>query len=92
LAHNVLQSIDLLAGAAGMLADKCLEGLVADEQRCEASIEKSLAVVTALVPHIGYDRAAELAKKAYESGKTVRQVAMDARVLPDGQLDKLLDF
>jgi fumarate hydratase class II len=92
LAHNVLQSIDLLAGAARMLAEKCLEGLVADEQRCEASIEKSLAVVTALVPFIGYDRAAELAKKAYESGKTVRQVAKDAQVLPDGQLDKLLDF
>jgi fumarate hydratase, class II len=92
LAHNVLQSIDLLAGAARMLADKCLEGLVADEQRCEASIEKSLAVVTALVPHIGYDRAAELSKKAYAAGKTVRQVALDAGVLSEEQLDKLLDF
>lgn len=92
LAHNVLQSVDLLAGAARMLADKCLEGLAADAQRCEASIEKSLAVVTALVPHIGYDQAAELAKKAYEAGKTVRQVALAAGVMPEEQLDKLLDF
>ena len=92
LAHNVLQSIDLLAGAARMLADECLEGLVADEQRCEAYIEKSLALVTALVPHIGYDRAAELAKKAYESGKTVRHTALEARVLPEEELDKLFDF
>jgi fumarate hydratase class II len=92
LAHNVLQSIDLLAGAARMLSEKCLEGLVADEKRCEAYIEKSLALVTALVPHIGYDRAAELAKKASETGKTVRQVALEARVLPEEELDNLLDF
>jgi fumarate hydratase, class II len=92
LAHNVLQSIDLLAGAARMLVDKCLEGLVADEKQCEAYIERSLALVTTLVPHIGYDRAAELAKKAYESGKTVRQAALEARALPEEELDKLLDF
>jgi fumarate hydratase, class II len=92
LAHNVLQSIDLLAGAARMLTDKCLEGLAADEKRCEAYIERSLALVTALVPRIGYDRAAELAKMAYETGKTVRQAALETRVLSEKELDKLLDF
>ena len=92
LAHNVLQSIDLLSGAARMLSEKCLEGLVADEKRCEAYIEKSLALVTALVPRIGYDRAAELAKKAYETGNTVRQTALEAGVLPEEELDKLFDF
>ncbi len=92
LAHNVLQSIRLLSGAARMLADKCIKGLVADEIQCEAYIEKSLALVTALVPLIGYDRAADLAKKAYETGQTVRQVAKEARVLPEEDLDKLLSF
>ena len=92
LAHNVLESIELLAGAAHMLSEKCIEGLEADEKQCEAYIEKSLALVTALVPLIGYDRAAELAKKAYETGKTVRQEALEARVLPIEELDKLFDF
>jgi len=92
LAHNVIQSIELLAGATRMLADKCLAGLIADKVQCEAYIEKSLALVTALVPLIGYDRAAELAKKAYETGKTVRQVAQEDKILPEEELDKLLSF
>ncbi len=90
LAHNILESIHLLADAVRMLADKCIQGLTADKAQCEAYIEKSLALVTPLVPHIGYDRAAELAKKAYATGKTVRQVALDESVLPAGQIDKLL--
>jgi fumarate hydratase class II len=92
LAHNIIQSVELLTGATRMLVEKCLVGLVADEVQCEAYIEKSLALVTALVPLIGYDRAAELAKKAYETGKTVRQAAKEARVLPEEELDKLLSF
>ncbi len=91
LAHNILESIGLLAGAARMLADKCLQGLAADEARCEAFIEQSLALVTPLVPHIGYDRAADLAKKAHAEGLTVRQVAMKEQVLPEDQINALLD-
>lgn len=90
LSHNLLQSIDLLAKASKMFADKCLHALSANQQQCESYIEKSLALVTALVPHIGYDRAAELAKKAYETNRTVRDVALDAKVLPAGQIDDLL--
>ncbi len=91
LAHNVIQSIRLLSAASRSLADKCIQALTADEARCEAYIEQSLALVTPLVPHIGYDRAADLAKKAYETGKTVRQAALDAQVLPEEELNKLLD-
>lgn len=91
LSHNVLESIRLLAGAAHMLADKCIRDLDADKVRCESFIEQSLALVTALVPHIGYDRAAELAKKAYNEGLTVRQVAMAEKVLPEDQINALLD-
>jgi fumarate hydratase class II len=90
LSHNLLQSIDLLAKASKTFADKCLHALSADKQQCESYIEKSLALVTALVPHIGYDRAAELAKKAYETNRTVRDVALDAKVLPADQIDELL--
>jgi fumarate hydratase class II len=90
LAHNLLESIRLLAGAARMLADKCLQGLAADEARCASFIEQSLALVTALVPRIGYDRAADLAKKAHAEGLTVRQVALKERVLPQEQIDALL--
>jgi fumarate hydratase, class II len=92
LAHNILQSIHLLAGSARLLADKCLKGLEADRARCRDYMEKSLALVTPLVPLIGYDRAAALAKQAYETGKTVRQVALEARVASEAQLDKLLGF
>jgi fumarate hydratase, class II len=90
LAHNILQSIDLLAGAARMFADRCLKDLAADPTRCGAYIEQSLALVTALVPHIGYDRAADLAKQAHQAGKTVRQVALEEKVLPPEQIQELL--
>lgn len=90
IAHNLLQSIDLLAGAGRLLADKCLRDLQADQARCEHYIEKSLALVTGLVPVIGYDRAAEVAKKAYATGKTVRQVALEEKVIPEEELARLL--
>ena len=90
IAHNLLQSIHLLVGAARVFADNCIEGLEADQRRCEAYIEESLALVTALVPLIGYDRAAELAKKAYGEGKTIRQVALEEGQLSQEQIEQLL--
>ena len=90
LAHNLLQSLDLIAAASHLLADKCVRGLQADREKCEQYIEQSLALVTGLVPKIGYDRAAELAKLAYDTGQTIRQVAEAAGVLPTEQLDRLL--
>jgi fumarate hydratase class II len=73
-----------------MFADKCIKDLQADRVQCEAYIEKSLALVTALVPHIGYDRAADLAKKAYSEGKTVRRAALDEKILSEDKLRELL--
>ncbi len=90
MAHNILQSIHLLSGAAQLLADKCVQELTADAARCEGNIEKSLALVTAFVPHIGYDRSADLAKKAYVTGKTVREIAIADKVLPEEQIFELL--
>ena len=91
IAYNLLQSVNLMAGAARLLADKCLRDLQADTQRCEAFIEKSLALVTGLVPLIGYDRSAELAKKAYQSGKTIREVILEEKVLPEDEVSGLLN-
>ena len=91
MAHNLLQSIALLARASENLAVRCVEGIVADQERCRAGIEQSLAMCTALVPEIGYEAAAEIAKEAYRTGKTVRQVALEKKVLPAARLDHLLD-
>ncbi len=91
MAHNLLQSIDLLANASGQFNERCLQGLEADRQRCEGLVEESLAMCTALAPVIGYDRAAAIAKQAHESGRSVRQVALAEAVLPEAELNKLLD-
>jgi len=91
MAHNLLQSISLLANASLLFAQKCIRGLKANEQRCQEMIERSLAMVTALSPHIGYDAAAKIAREAYERGKTVREVALEKKVLPGEKLEKILD-
>jgi len=91
LAHNLLQSIELLANAAANFQEKTIAGLEADRERCESLVEQSLAMVTVLAPRIGYDRAAELAHKAYETGKTIRAVCLEEQVLPPDELDRLLD-
>ena len=90
MAHNLLQSIDLMTNAVDQFNESCLQGLEADRERCESLIEESLAMCTALAPVIGYDKAAEIAKKAYESGKTVREVALAEEVLPDYEIEHLL--
>ncbi len=91
IAYNLLQSVHLLSSAAGVFAEKCISGIAANREICEANIEKSLAMVTGLVPHIGYDRAAAIAKTAYETGKTVREVAMEEKVLPEETLNRVLE-
>jgi fumarate hydratase, class II len=91
MARNLLESIHLLARAAENFADKCVAGIQADEARCSGMIERSLAMCTALAPEIGYDAAARIAKKAHDTGKTVRQVALEEKVLPEAKLKELLD-
>ena len=89
--HNILQSIELMGRASDVFADKCIKGIKADKQRCEEMIEKSLAMCTSLAPVIGYDNAAKIAKEAYATGKTVREVALEQKVLPADKLNELLD-
>ncbi|MHC4089308.1 MAG: class II fumarate hydratase [Planctomycetota bacterium] len=91
MAHNLLESIRLLVSASRTFTDRCIAGIEADQDRCSESLERSLAICTALVPHIGYDAAAAIAKEAYATGKTVRQVAMESNVLDDSTLNKALN-
>jgi fumarate hydratase class II len=90
IAYNLLQSIELLAAVARAFAEKCIIGIAADRAACGAAVEKSLALVTGLVPRIGYDRAAAVAKAAYDSGKTVRAVLMEAGELSPEEIDAAL--
>ncbi len=89
IAANLLDSIHILGNAASLLAERCIADIEADEDRCQESIDMSLALVTALVPQIGYARAAEIAKKAADTEQTIRSAAQG--VLPDDELDELLD-
>ena len=91
MAHNLLESILLLSRASENFARRCIEGIEADRERCQATIEESLAMCTALAPEIGYDAAAEIAKEAHKTGKTVREVAEAKKVLPADRLKELLD-
>jgi fumarate hydratase class II len=91
MAHGILQSLQLLTNAVTAFEEKCVQGIEADKERCRASIDGSLAMATALVPRLGYDKAAALAKSAYAAGKTVRQAALEQGLLRADELDALLD-
>ncbi len=91
IAYNLLQSVHILATSSRLLADRCVDGLVANRERAQQIVEQSLAMVTALAPRIGYDRAAEIAKEAYKTGRTVRDLAREKQVLPADELDEALD-
>lgn len=89
IAHNLLDSIELLGNAVTQFSRRCIAGLEADELRCRTGIERSLALATVLVPALGYDRAAQIAKTAYESGRTVREVALELSGLSSEELESL---
>jgi fumarate hydratase class II len=90
MAYNLLQSIHILANGVRLFATKCCAGLEANEEVCRQSLERNLAMATALAPHIGYDRAADIAKQAYETGETVRTVAEKSLDMDSRQLETIL--
>jgi fumarate hydratase class II len=92
IAHNLLQSINLLAKATQNFSNRCIEGLEADRSRCEEMIEKSLALATALTPKIGYEKAARIAKKAYDLRKNIREVAEEEGILSRQEMDHIFDL
>ncbi|GAB4545268.1 MAG: class II fumarate hydratase [Anaerolineae bacterium] len=91
IAHNLLQSITLLANAARVFADKAVAGFTVDQERIAGLVERNPILVTALTPVVGYDRAAQIAKRAYAEGRRVRDVAAEMTSLSREELDRLLD-
>ena len=90
LAANMLQSIRLLADAARSFTDNCVAGIKADEKRIRELMERSLMLVTALAPRIGYDKAAEIAKTAHKNGTTLREEAVRLGYLTGAEFDRLV--
>ena len=86
--YNVLQSIRLLADGARSFTDNCLRGIEANEDRIAELVHGSLMLVTALNPHIGYDNAARVAKKAYADGTTLKEAAIALELLTSEQFDE----
>ncbi|MCP3788612.1 class II fumarate hydratase [Pseudomonas sp. N2-11] len=86
--HNLLQSIELLADGCRNFQQHCVAGIEPDTEQMAAHLERGLMLVTALNPHIGYDKAAEIAKKAYGEGKTLREAALELDYLTNEQFDE----
>lgn len=91
MTHAILESISLMTRAITVFTEKLVDGLQANSERCLLMVEQSLAMVTALVPVIGYDIAADIAHRAFESGETVREILLRQEILPEEVITKLLD-
>jgi fumarate hydratase, class II len=91
MAYNLLNSVTILANGCRLFASRCVEGIEANEARCASLVEQSLAMVTALNSRIGYDAAAAIAKEALATGKTVRELCLEKKLLPPDELARLLD-
>jgi fumarate hydratase class II len=92
IGKNVLESIELLAAACRLFDEKCIKGIKADKKRCRRYAELSPSVATALNPLIGYDKAAVLVKEARATGKTIRQLLLEKKLLPQKKIDEVLDL
>ncbi|MBX7073363.1 MAG: class II fumarate hydratase [Pirellulales bacterium] len=91
MGHATLESVNLLASSANAYVEFCADDMEANPEACEASVEKSLSMVTSLNPLIGYERAAQLAKEAFKSGKTIRQLCAEKGEIEPTELNKALD-
>ncbi len=89
-AYTLLESIELLTGAARVFADRCITGITATDAG-PAAVERGLMMATALSPRIGYDAAAAIARHARDTGRTIREVARDRTDLTENDLTHLLD-
>jgi fumarate hydratase class II len=91
MADVAIESVTILSNALDVFTEKCLKGLEANEEKCREGVEKSLSMATALNPYIGYEKAAAIAKEAFKTGKTVREVCLEQNILPPEQLAEILD-
>ena len=91
MGQTVLESVSLLTNVINAFVDFCAKDLEANEEACQAAVEKSLSMVTSLNPHIGYEKASQLAKEAFKTGKTIRELCLEKKVLPEETLNEALD-
>ena len=91
MGHTVLESIELLASVVNAFVEFCVTEMEANVQQCEAAVEQSLSMVTSLNPYIGYEMASKLAKEAFSSGKTIRELCIEKEILPEETLNVALD-
>ncbi|MBT3476002.1 class II fumarate hydratase [bacterium] len=91
MAHNMIESVEILSNASLAFAKDCISGIEANKEQCEGTIEKSLAMCTSLAPVIGYDKAAAVAKKAFNENKTVREVVDENKILKKKEASRILD-
>ena len=92
IARNLLESIALLSAAVRLFVSRCIAGLEPDADRAHTLVEQSFPIVTALVPAIGYDAAAEISKEAFKTGRSIREVALAKGVLGEKEIDDALDL
>ena len=92
IAHNLLESLELLGSAAAVLTDKCVTGITANVPQCHAYGERTASLVTAVAPILGYDAAAKIFKKALAEDKPMRQAILDEGLIPKERLDEILDL
>jgi fumarate hydratase class II len=90
IAHCLHEAITCLANGARVFAEKCVAGIEADAERCRELMERSLMLVTALNPHIGYDAAAAVAKEAFATGQSLREVVLARGLMDAVALDRAL--
>ena len=91
MAQTILESIELMSGGCNAFVEFCLDGMEANQEACEASVEQSLSMCTSLNPLIGYEQAAKLAKEAFASGQTIRELCLEKGILPEETLREALD-
>jgi fumarate hydratase class II len=91
IAHSLHEAIHCLANGARVFADQCVRGIKADPARCRELVDRSLMLVTALNPHIGYDAAATVAKEAFAKNKTLREIVLEKGLLDAATLDRALE-
>ncbi|HEC56560.1 MAG TPA: aspartate ammonia-lyase [Candidatus Syntrophoarchaeum butanivorans] len=91
VAYCIIDSIKLLSRIGVLMAEKCVDGIDVNEDRCREYFEKSIGLATVLNPYIGYDRAAEVAKEALREGRTIREIVLEKGILDEDELDSILD-
>jgi len=92
MAHNLLESIQILSTVCSEFTDRCVRGITADEERARHNAEATAALATALAPVIGYDKAAELAKRSLKENRTLRELVVEEDLVDKDEIDRILDF